>query len=40
MKKLVAFALVAAVGLPIFAQDTEGQKSEEERARSREEYKR
>ena len=40
MKKLVAFALVAVMGLPLFAQEADGQKSEGETAQPREEYKR
>ena len=40
MKKLVAFALIVAVGLPLFAQETENTKAEENKAQSREEYKR
>ena len=40
MKKLFAFALVATVGLSLFAQEAEGVKAEEEKAQSREEYRR
>ena len=40
MKKLVAFALIAAVGLPLFAQESENTKAEEDKALSRGEYKR
>lgn len=40
MKKLFAFALVATVGLSLFAQEAGGVKAEEEKAQPREEYKR
>ena len=40
MKKLFAFALVAAVGLPLFAQENEGQKAADEKTQAREEYRR
>lgn len=40
MKKLFAFALVAAVGLPLFAQEAEGQDAADEKTQARGEYKR
>ena len=40
MKKLFAFALVAAVGLPLFAQEAEGQKAADEKTQAHGEYKR
>ena len=40
MKKMFSFALVAVIGLSLFAQETEDRKAGEEKVQAREEYKR